>query len=39
VLRFPDGGGLLSFEQQDGFVHTLNTAEGLARKLANLQIG
>ncbi len=36
VIRFP-GGGLLSYRKPDGsFVHTLNTAEGLARKLAEM---
>lgn len=34
-----EGGGLLSFAKPDGrFVHTLNTGEGLARKLAQLGI-
>jgi hypothetical protein len=36
VGRVP-GGGLISYRQADGtFVHTLNTEEGLARKLADL---
>lgn len=34
-----DGGGLLSYARADGtWVHTLNTPEGLARKLAALGI-
>lgn len=34
------GGGLLSYRRADGsFVHTLNTTEGLRRKLAQLGIG
>lgn len=34
-----DGGGLLSYARPDGtFVHTLNTPEGLARKLAALEL-
>lgn len=33
------GGGLLSYRKPDGrFVHTLNTSEGLARKLEQLGI-
>jgi hypothetical protein len=33
------GGGLISYRKPDGrFVHTLNTAEGFARKLAQLGI-
>lgn len=36
VVRFP-GGGLLTFRKPDGtLVHTLNTEEGLARRLAKL---
>ncbi|MBI5510861.1 MAG: hypothetical protein HY903_19040 [Deltaproteobacteria bacterium] len=38
VVRFPAGGGLISYEHEDGYVHTLNTPEGLARKLASLGI-
>jgi phage baseplate assembly protein gpV len=38
VVRFGDG-GLISYRRDDGtYVHTLNTAEGLARKLAQLGI-
>ncbi len=38
VALLPDG-GLLSYARGDGtFVHTLNTPEGLARKLAQLGI-
>jgi len=34
-----DGGGLISYRRADGhFVHTLNTPDGLARKLAQLGI-
>ncbi len=34
-----DGGGLISYAKSDGrFVHTLNTEEGLARKLGELGI-
>ena len=36
VMRFEEG-GLISYRKPDGrFVHTLNTPEGLARKLAEL---
>ena len=38
VVRFADGGGLISYEHTDGFVHTLNTPEGLARKLAAMAV-
>lgn len=38
VVRFPDGGGIISYEHQDGFVHTLNASDGFARKLAGLEI-
>jgi GNAT superfamily N-acetyltransferase len=39
LARFDGGGGLLSYAKPDGtFVHTLNTAEGLDRKLAQLGI-
>ena len=41
----PGGGGLVTFEKESGnmkqgicYVHTLNTASGLARKLASLGI-
>jgi hypothetical protein len=35
-----EGGGLLSFKKPDGrIVHTLNTNEGLARRLARLELG
>ena len=38
VVRFP-GGGLISFGKSDGaYVHTLNTEEGLRRRLARLGI-
>ena len=34
-----EGGGLISYQKPDGqFVHTLNTPDGLARKLAQLGI-
>jgi hypothetical protein len=34
-----DGGGLISFRKANGVVvHTLNTPEGLARRLARLEI-
>ncbi|MBN1606774.1 MAG: hypothetical protein JW940_09075 [Polyangiaceae bacterium] len=34
-----EGGGLLSFRKPDGsIVHTLNTPEGLARRLALLEL-
>jgi len=34
-----DGGGLISYRKQDGtYLHTLNTAEGFERKLAQLGI-
>jgi hypothetical protein len=39
VARFEDG-GLISYLRADGtYVHTLNTCEGLERKLAQLGIG
>jgi hypothetical protein len=39
VARFEDG-GLISYRRADGtYVHTLNTREGLERKLAQLGIG
>lgn len=39
VIRFEDGGGVISFRKPDGrHVHTLNTAEGFRRKLAMLGI-
>ena len=39
VVRFPGGGGLLSFRKADGaLVHTLNTEEGLRRRLGRLGI-
>ena len=38
VVAFP-GGGLISYRRTDGrYVHTLNTADGFARKLAQLGI-
>ena len=38
VVALPDG-GLISYEKVDGdFVHTLNTPEGLRRKLLQLGI-
>ncbi len=38
VVELQDGGGLLSYVKSDGrSVHTLNTAEGLARKLRDLR--
>ncbi len=37
VAAFGDGGGLISYRRADGtHVHTLNTAEGLERKLREL---
>lgn len=37
VVRFADGGGLISYLRDDGtYLHTLNTAAGLARKLEQL---
>jgi hypothetical protein len=39
VAALAGGGGLISYERGDGlYVHTLNTAEGFARKLAALGI-
>jgi GNAT superfamily N-acetyltransferase len=39
LARLEGGGGLLSYAKPDGtFVHTLNTAEGLARKLVQLGV-
>jgi hypothetical protein len=38
VARF-DGGGLISYRRADGsYLHTVNTVEGLERKLAQLGI-
>jgi hypothetical protein len=38
VARFPDG-GLISYVREDGtLTHTLNTPEGLSRKLRQLGI-
>ena len=38
VLRFADG-GLISYRKADGsYIHTLNTRDGLHRKLAQLGI-
>jgi hypothetical protein len=38
VVRFP-GGGLISYRKPDGrWLHTLNTADGFARKLEALGI-
>jgi hypothetical protein len=35
--EFADGGGLISYDRGDGgYRHTLNTPEGLARKLRQL---
>jgi hypothetical protein len=37
IVPFPDGGGLLSYVAADGsYIHTLNTAAGLNRKLRDL---
>ena len=37
LVVFADGAGLLSYRRSDGtLLHTLNTPEGLARKLAQL---
>ncbi len=37
VVDFPDQGGLISYVKPAGrFLHTLNTASGLARKLEEL---
>ena len=39
VAVLPDGSGILSYAKADGtWLHTLNTQEGLARKLASLGI-
>ncbi len=39
VARMDDGSGLISYKQADGrYVHTLNTAEGFARKMRQLQL-
>ena len=39
VVTFDDGGGLISYAKAGGrFVHTLNTPDGFARKLAQLGI-
>ena len=38
VIRFADG-GLISYRKADGsYIHTLNTCDGLHRKLAQLGI-
>ena len=37
LVRFDGGGGLLTFRKPNGtLVHTLNTAEGLQRRMAKL---
>ena len=39
LTRFDDGGGLLSYRKPNGrFLHTLNSPDGLARKLERLGI-
>jgi hypothetical protein len=39
VVTFADGGGLISYRRADSsYIHTLNTAEGFARKLEQLGI-
>ena len=39
VARFSEG-GLITYKRADGtYLHTLNTEEGLARKLVQLGIG
>lgn len=40
VMKFDDGsGGIISYKKDDSFfLHTLNDAEGFARKLAQLRI-
>ena len=39
VVRFGDGGGLISYQKPAGeFLHTLNTASGMERKLRALGI-
>ena len=37
VMKFDDGGGIISYRKSAGcFLHTLNDADGLARKLSQL---
>lgn len=39
VLKFDDGGGIISYRKTAGcFLHTLNDEEGLTRKLDQLQV-
>jgi hypothetical protein len=39
-VRLADGSGLISYLKPGGlFLHTLNTAQGMERKLAALGIG
>ncbi len=39
VARLAQGGGLISYQREDGkYVHTLNTEEGFRRKLDQLGI-
>jgi hypothetical protein len=39
VVPLPTGEGLISYAKTDGaFVHTVNTAEGFARKIAALGV-
>ena len=39
VVAFKNGGGLISYRRPNGtFLHTLNTSEGLQRKLRRLDI-
>lgn len=40
IVALFSGGGLISYKRADGtYLHTLNTEEGLARKLLQLGIG
>ena len=39
VLYLPDQGALLSYERARGFLHTLNTPDGIERKLLQLNVG
>lgn len=36
IVEFGDGFGLISYEKQDGWIHTLNDRDGFLRKLEDL---
>lgn len=39
LVQFREGGGIISYRRPDGsYLHTLNTADGLQKKLVELEI-